>query len=494
MSGSDDDDVMWVDEEEMVEIEVRTPPVSTRRGKAKAKPAKRSVKSGGVRRKPKHVRPPVVIVEEEEEDEGEAAFLLKTAPSVAQAKAKEEEEDEDDEPWVDTFEEDDDEDAPAPKAEAEEEDNDGEAPLQLPGTTGDNQFDAGGVSAGESIIPVGGGCIAQLTHANGAGATPESSDRFLEFVASGKDTCSNPPPAPSISPDPNGNSTVAKHAAITQREISDLAQRRVAIRNHGVLAGGQINRETIDPFFKEQLKRFKGHSNVVFRNAASVLEEVLFTKPGEKGEGSTISVDRAADAQLFLSQDCHVELLLKILKSVTKSPFNWLNTPHDISLLNSYAIVRDRKTLLSLARTPGNGEPVPVCPNGKQCASRFLQPPFPRGKLPVSDLELNQRFGGDTPHPCVFCASYYNATITTMLQFLGTPVPSFVVISRVQPMVDGPYGVSRDLVMFPRIPCGNLGGVLVLPRRGHCLKTNAETGSVSWSHPALVPRAQPQAF
>ena len=429
---------MWIDDDDVVEEQVMSPPPSKGRAGGISKRSKRSPK-------PSRTKQPSSTFEVVEEvDQGEAAFAVTPQPPEVG------------EIWDDDM------------AEEQPHQALGEEGVELPGTTGDNNFDAGGVSASDSVIPVGRG-FAQITHAGGEkGASASASsgkeaaeteadetDSFLEFVPSGADSRARPATDDVASP-LNPTSAAQKHATITRREVTDLAQRRVMIRNEGILAGGRVNRDTIDPYFRRQLESFRNHSNVVFRNAANVLEQVLLSqdaRPNEAG-GANIEVDRAADCQLFISQDCHVDLLLKILKQVTKSPYNWLSSPHDISLLNAYAITRDRQVLLSLARTPGTHEPVPECPNGKQCASRMLDPPFPRGRLPVSDLDLNHRFGGDRPHPCVFCASFYNATVTTLMEFLGTPVPSWVVISRVQFIVDGPWGVSRDLMRFPRCVMG----------------------------------------
>lgn len=366
--------------------------------------------------------------------------------------------------------------------EAEEEEIIGDD-WELP-PSGDNTFDASGVTS--TVIPVG-GSIAQITQSEAAAPAEQgiaSNNKFMHFVPSGADTSARLMPD-SCDP-PTADTAAEKHNTITRREVQDLERRKVVIRTEAIKAGGDINQTTCDPYFRNQLTLMKNSSNSIFKNAATMLEQVLFTEQGA-GEGAHIEVDRAADCQLFLSNDSHVELMLKCLKQITKAPFNWLSTPHDVTALNSYAITRDRKTLLSLARTPGNKEPVAVCPNNKQCASRFLDPPFPKQKLPIADLDLMRRFGENTHAPCVFCQSYYNSTVTTLLESLGSPMPQWCIISRIQHLIEGPYGFSKELVRFPRIPTGNIGGIVILPRRGHCFTTD-ESGSVSWSHTALAPR------
>ena len=107
-----------------------------------------------------------------------------------------------------------------------------------------------------------------------------------------------------------------------------------------------------------------------FRKAATVLHDVLFGGGGNQQDDVAtdhIEVRRTVDCeevdrwwcepsnvftgagQLWLSNDCSVELLLKVLQQVTKFPCNWLSTPHDVGNHNSYCITRDRETLLSLA-------------------------------------------------------------------------------------------------------------------------------------------------
>ena len=392
--------------------------------------------------------------------------------------------------------EEDEEEQPGPSQVKEEEEEEeeiiGDDWDDLP-PAGDNAFDASGATS--TVIPVG-SSIAQITHndveaaAGAAGQEEEgiaSTNKFLHFVPSGADTSARLVPD-SCDP-PTADTAAEKHNTITRREVQDLERRRVVIRTEAIRAGGEINRNERDPYFQNQISILKESNNPVFKNAATMLEKVLFTESGN-GEGAHIEVDRAADCQLFLSNDSHIELMLKCLKQITKSPFNWLSCPFDVAAMNSYAITRDRKTLLSLARTAGAREPVPVCVNNKQCASRFLDPPFPKHKLPIADLDLMHRFGGDTPAPCVFCQSYYNSTVTTLLESLGAPMPQWCVLSRVQHLIEGPYGFSKELVRFPKIPTGNVGGILILPRRGHCFSMDSETGAVSWNHTALAPRTQ----